>query len=81
LLVFAADPGAFAALGAQNVGVAGVGIAPAQVFLQELVITGDRGLPVPWASTGLPFRSAPTVTATSGGCAMPAADVRVRGLG
>ena len=34
LLTLAADAGAFAALGGQDVGVAGVGVAPAQVLLQ-----------------------------------------------
>ena len=34
LLAFAADAGAFLALGGEDVGVAGVGIAPAQVRLQ-----------------------------------------------
>jgi hypothetical protein len=34
LLALAADAGAFAALGGQDVGVAGVGVAPAQVLLQ-----------------------------------------------
>ena len=34
LLAFAADAGAFAALGGHDVGVAGVGVAPAQVILQ-----------------------------------------------
>ena len=33
MLAFAADAGAFAALGGQEVGVAGVGVAPAQVIL------------------------------------------------
>ena len=35
LLAFAADAGSFAALGGQDVGVAGVGVAPAQVVLQS----------------------------------------------
>jgi hypothetical protein len=34
LLAFAADAGAFAALGREDVGVAGVGVAPGQVVLQ-----------------------------------------------
>ena len=34
LLAFAADSGAFAALRGEDVGVAGVGVAPAQVVLQ-----------------------------------------------
>jgi hypothetical protein len=34
LLAFAADAGAFAALGGQHVGVTGVSVAPAQVRLQ-----------------------------------------------
>ena len=34
MLAFAADAGAFAALGGQDAGVAGVGVAPAQVVLQ-----------------------------------------------
>jgi restriction endonuclease Mrr len=34
LPAFAADAGAFATLGGQDVGVAGVGIAPAQILLQ-----------------------------------------------
>ena len=34
MLALAADAGAFTALGGQDVGVAGVGIAPAQVALQ-----------------------------------------------
>lgn len=34
LLAFAADAGAFSALGGQHVGVARVGVAPAQVVLQ-----------------------------------------------
>jgi hypothetical protein len=34
LLAFAADAGALAALGGQDVGVAGVGVAPGQVVLQ-----------------------------------------------
>jgi hypothetical protein len=33
LLAFAADAGAFAALSGQDVGVAGVGVAPAQVVV------------------------------------------------
>lgn len=33
-LAFAADAGSFAALGGQDVGVAGVGVAPAQVGVQ-----------------------------------------------
>jgi len=41
LLVFAADAGAFAALGGQHVGVAGVGITPARVVLQ---LAGQRGV-------------------------------------
>jgi hypothetical protein len=41
LLAFAADAGAFAALGGQHVGVAGVGITPAQVVLQ---LAGQRGV-------------------------------------
>jgi hypothetical protein len=41
LLAFAAEAGAFAALGGQHVGVAGVGIAPAQVRLQP---PGQRGV-------------------------------------
>ena len=34
MVAFAADAGAFAALGGEDVGVAGVGVAPAQVALQ-----------------------------------------------
>ena len=41
VLAFAADAGAFAALGGQHVGVAGVGITPAQVRLQP---PGQRGV-------------------------------------
>src|SRR5271166_6616863 len=41
LLAFAADAGAFAALGGQHVGVAGVGITPAQVVLQ---LAGQLGV-------------------------------------
>ena len=41
MLAFAADAGAFAALGGQHVGVAGVGITPAQVVLQ---LAGQRGV-------------------------------------
>ena len=40
LLALAADAGAFAALGGQHVGVAGVGITPAQVVLQLRAIAG-----------------------------------------
>jgi len=40
-LSFAADAGAFTALGGQYVGVAGVGVAPAQVGLQ---LSGQRGV-------------------------------------
>ena len=36
MLSFAADAGAFAALGGQHVGVAGVGVAPAQVVLHAV---------------------------------------------
>jgi hypothetical protein len=39
LLAFAADAGAFAALGGQHAGVAGVGITPAQVVLVECEAT------------------------------------------
>jgi hypothetical protein len=39
LLAFAADAGAFAALGGQHAGVAGVGITPAQAGLQ---LAGQR---------------------------------------
>ncbi len=59
----AADPGAFAALGGQDVGVAGVGVAPAQVGLQvpgqdgvvgivEFAMVNVRSGPN-WASIGL----------------------------
>jgi hypothetical protein len=41
LLAFAAEAGAFAALGGQHVGVAGVGITQAQVVLQ---LAGQRGV-------------------------------------
>jgi hypothetical protein len=41
LLAFAADAGAFAALGGQHAGVAGVGITPAQVVLR---LAGQRGV-------------------------------------
>jgi hypothetical protein len=41
LLAFAADAGAFAALGGQHAGVAGVGITPAQAGLQ---LAGQRGV-------------------------------------
>ena len=40
-LAFAADAGAFAALGGQDVGVAGVGVTPAQVGLQ---FPGEHGV-------------------------------------
>jgi hypothetical protein len=41
LLALAADAGAFAALGGEHVGVAGVGVAPAQVCLEP---PGRRGV-------------------------------------
>jgi len=41
LLAFAADLGAFAALGGQDIGVAGVGVAPPQVVLE---IAGEDGV-------------------------------------
>ena len=41
MLAFAADTGAFAALGGQHAAVAGVGVAPAQVVLLP---TGQCGL-------------------------------------
>jgi len=41
LLAFAADAGAFAALGGQHAGVAGVGITLAQAVLQ---LAGQRGV-------------------------------------
>src|SRR6266545_1835149 len=41
LLAFAADAGAFAALRGEDVGVAGVGVAPPQVCLQ---VAGERGV-------------------------------------
>ena len=41
LLAFAADAGAFAALGGQHAGVAGAGITPAQAGLQ---LAGQRGV-------------------------------------
>jgi hypothetical protein len=41
LLAFAAEAGAFAALGGQHAGVAGVGITPAQAGLQ---LAGQRGV-------------------------------------
>jgi hypothetical protein len=41
LLAFTADAGPFAALGGQDVGVAGVGVAPAQVILE---LAGQRGV-------------------------------------
>ena len=41
MLAFAAEAGAFAALGSQHAGVAGVGITPAQVVLQ---LAGQRGV-------------------------------------
>ena len=44
MLTFAADAGAFTALGCQDVGVAGVGITPAQVFLD---FAGQGGSLVP----------------------------------
>jgi hypothetical protein len=44
LLAFAADAGAFAALGGQDVGVAGVGVAPAQVVLHAAGQDGVAGL-------------------------------------
>jgi hypothetical protein len=40
-LAFAADAGPFAALGGKDVGVAGVGVAPAQVGLQ---LAGQDGV-------------------------------------
>ena len=44
MLAFAANTGAFAALGGQHVGVAGVGVAPAQVVLQAPGQHGVIGL-------------------------------------
>jgi hypothetical protein len=41
LLAFAADAGAFAALGGEHVGVAGVVVAPAQVVLH---LAGQHGV-------------------------------------
>jgi hypothetical protein len=41
LLAFAAEAGAFAALGGQHAGVAGVGMTPAQAVLQ---LAGQRGV-------------------------------------
>ena len=41
MLAFAADAGAFAVLGGQDVGVAGVGVAPPEVGLQ---VTGEHGV-------------------------------------
>ncbi|GGO75950.1 hypothetical protein GCM10012289_52220 [Nonomuraea cavernae] len=41
LLAFAADAGTFTTLGSQHVGVAGVGVTPAQVGLQ---LTGQDGV-------------------------------------
>jgi hypothetical protein len=41
VLALAADAGAFAALGGQDVGVAGVGVAPGQVGLQA---AGEHGV-------------------------------------
>jgi hypothetical protein len=41
LLAFAADSGAFSALGSEDVGVSGVGVAPAQVVLDA---AGQRGV-------------------------------------
>ena len=41
MLAFAADAGSLAALGSQDVGVAGVGVAPAQVVLQ---LAGQHGV-------------------------------------
>src|SRR5271170_8097284 len=41
LLAFAAEAGAFAALGGKHAGVAGAGITPAQVVLQ---LAGQRGV-------------------------------------
>jgi hypothetical protein len=41
LLAFAAEAGAFAALGGQHAGVAGVGITPAQAGLQ---LAGQHGM-------------------------------------
>ena len=43
MLAFAADAGAFAALGGQDVGGPGVGVAPAQVVLQPLGQDGWLG--------------------------------------
>jgi hypothetical protein len=40
-LAFAADPGSFAALCCEDVGMAGVGVAPAQPFLQ---LAGQAGV-------------------------------------
>jgi hypothetical protein len=44
LLAFAADAGTFAALGGQDVGVAGVGVAPGQVCLQAPGQHGVTGM-------------------------------------
>jgi hypothetical protein len=41
LLAFAADAGSFSALGGQDIGVAGVGVAPAQVVLEP---ASQRGM-------------------------------------
>lgn len=40
----AADPGAFTSLGGQDVGVAGVGVAPAQVAVQFTGLDGVVGV-------------------------------------
>lgn len=63
MLALAADAGAFAALGGQDVGVAGVGGAPSQVGLEaagEGALAGVVELPITkvrkgpnWASIGL----------------------------
>jgi hypothetical protein len=56
LLTLAADASAFAALGGQDVGVAGVGVAPAQVLLQpagqDSVIGGRLESPMTKVRTG-----------------------------
>ena len=44
MMAFAADAGSFAALGGQHVGVAGVGVAPAQVVLQPAGQHGVAGV-------------------------------------
>jgi hypothetical protein len=43
-MAFAADAGALASLGGQDVGVAGVGVAPAQVGLELTGLHGVAGV-------------------------------------